>query len=226
MTIAAAAPPLPRGRWSPASVAVGAATILTLAGIAVGLFFNPVWVAFEQGRTHADLWTGYPPQTVHAVTDAVLGEVYLGPGTFSQSVDGVPVFSARERAHMGDVRGIVVAFFWLVLAAAAVLVAGRILARGAGWFRRAVARGAATLAVGAVVVGIAFALVFDQAFTLFHGLFFASGTWSFDPATDRLVQLFPYDFWTETSVAIAVVGLLLTITTWAFARRSPAQGRA
>lgn len=226
MTVAAAAPGRSRGRWSPVSVAVGLATILTLVGIAVGLFFNPVWVPFEQDRTHADLWTGYPSQTVHAVTDAVLREVYLGPGTFTQSVDGVPVFSARERAHMADVRGIVVAFFGLVLAAVAVLVAGGILARGAGWYWRAVARGAATLAVGAVVVGLAFALVFDQAFTLFHGLFFASGTWSFDPATDRLVQLFPYDFWTETSVAIALVGLLLTVATWAFARRRTARGQA
>lgn len=226
MTIATAAPRRQPGRWSPASVAVGLATILTLVGVAIGLFFNPVWVAFEQGRTHADLWTGYPSQTVRAVTDAVLGEVYLGPGTFLQSVDGVPVFSARERAHMADVRGIVVAFFVLVLAAAAVLVAGRILSRSAGWYWRAIARGTAILAVGAVVVGIAFALVFDQAFTLFHDLFFAAGTWSFDPATDRLVQLFPYDFWTETSVAIAVVGLLLTAATWAFARRRAAPGQA
>jgi len=226
MTVTAALPGRSRGRWSPASVAVGLATILTLVGVAVGLFFNPAWVAFEQDRTHADLWTGYPPQTVRAVTDAVLGEVYLGPGTFTQSVDGVPVFSARERSHMADVRGIVVAFFGLVLAGAAVLVVAGILARGAGWYWRAVARGAATLAVGAVVVGIAFALVFDQAFTLFHGLFFASGTWSFDRATDRLVRLFPYDFWTETSVAIAVVGLFLTAATWAIARGRAARGQA
>ena len=226
MTVASAAPGRLRGRWSPGSVVVGLSAILTLVGVAVGLFFNPVWVAFEQGRTHADLWTGYPPQTVRSVTDAVLAEVYVGPGSFTQSVDGVLVFSVRERAHMADVRGVVVVFFVLVLAAAAVLVTGGLLARGAGWYWRAVSRGAAILAVGAVVVGVAFALVFDQAFTLFHGLFFASGTWSFDPATDRLVQLFPYAFWTETSVAIAVVGLLLTTATWAFARRRSAPGRA
>ena len=226
MMVAAALPGGSHARWSPAPVAVGLVTMLTLVGIAIGLFFNPAWVAFEQGRTHADLWTGYPSQTVRAVTDAVLGEVYLGPGTFTQSVDGAPVFNVKERAHMADVRGIVVAFFVLVLAAAAVLVAVGIRSRGAGWYWRAVARGAAILAVGAVVVGIAFALVFDQAFTLFHDLFFAAGTWSFDPATDRLVQLFPYDFWTETSVAIALVGLLLTVGTWAFARRRAARGQA
>lgn len=222
-----AAPPRPRGpSRALASVVVGFATILTLVGIVVGLFFNPVWVGFEQGRTRADLWTGYPTETVRAVTDAVVGEVYLGPGTFTQSVDGVPVFSARERVHMANVHGIVVAFFGLVLAAVAFLVVGGILARGAGWYWRAVARSAAILAVGAVIVGIAFALVFDQAFTLFHDLLFASGTWTFDPATDRLVQLFPYDFWTETFVAGAVVGLLLTTATWAFARQRAAHVEA
>jgi integral membrane protein (TIGR01906 family) len=224
MTLAAAAPGRTGARWWPAPIVVGLATVLTLVGIAVGLFFNPVWVAFEQDRTHADLWTGYPPATVHAVTGAVIDEVFLGPGTFTQAVAGVPVFDARERAHMADVHGIVVAFTLLVLGALAVLVVGGILARGAGWFWRAVARGAAILAVGAVVVGFAFALAFDQAFTLFHDALFPAGTWTFDPATDRLVQLFPYDFWTETSVAIAVVGLLLTVATWAVTRRA-ARGR-
>ena len=181
MTVAAAMPVRLRGQWSPASVVVGLATILTIVGLAVGLFFNPVWVAFEQDRTHADLSTGYSPQTVRVVTDSVLREVYLGPGTFTQSVDGVPVFNVRERAHMADVRGIVVAFFGLVIAGVAVLLASGILARGAGWYWRAVARGAAILAVGAVGVGVACARVFEQAFTLFHGLFFASGTWSSIP---------------------------------------------
>ena len=75
------------------------------------------------------------------------------------------------------------------------------------------------------MIGIAFAVAFDQAFTIFHDLLFPAGNLEFDPATDRLVQLFPYDFWTETSVAIAVVGLLFTVATWALARRM-ARGRA
>lgn len=226
MTVAAAAP-VGSSRWrSTASVAVGAGTILGLVGAAIGLFFNPAWVAFEQGRTAAALWTGYPPATLRTVTDSVLREVYLGPGTFAQAVDGVAVFNARERSHMADVHAIVDVFFALVLVAIAVVVVAGFLARGAGWYWRAVARGAAILAVGAVVVGVAFALAFDQAFTLFHDLLFPSGTWEFNPATDRLVQLFPDAFWTETSVAIAVVGLVLTVATWVFARRRTTRGQA
>ena len=222
MSVAAAVGSRAGNRSSIASMVIGLATVLTLVGIAIGLFFNPAWVAFEQDRTRADLWTGYAPATVHTVTNSVLGEVYLGPGTFAQSVDGNAVFNARERAHMSDVHGVVVMFFALVIVGVLVLMAGGFRARGAAWFWRAVARGAAILAVGAVVIGVAFALAFDQAFTLFHDLFFAAGTWSFDPATDRLVQLFPDAFWTETSVAIAVAGLLLTAVTWAFARRQAA----
>jgi integral membrane protein (TIGR01906 family) len=225
MTVVVAARPREGARRSPASLVVGAATILTLVGIAIAVFFNPVWVSFEQSRTGADLLTGYTPAVVRTVTDSVLAEVYLGPGTFTQSVAGTPVFNDRERAHMADVRRVVVAFFGLVLFAAAILLIGGIRSRGAAWYWRAVARGSAVLAVGTVVVGIAFALAFDQAFTLFHDVFFAPGTWSFDTATNRLVQLFPDAFWTETSVAIAVVGLLLTLATWAFARRR-ARGQA
>ncbi len=198
---------------------VGFATAVSLVGLAVALFFNPVWVGFEQDRTQANLWTGYTPEQVHAVTNDILREVYLGPGTFLQQVDGVAVFEPRERSHMADVRGVAVLFFGLALACALVLLASGLLARGAAWWWRAMARGAAVLAVGAAVVGAAFFVFFDQAFTLFHDLFFAAGTWTFDPRTDRLVQLFPYDFWTETSVAIALVGVVLTTATWAVARR-------
>ena len=225
MTVVVAARSREGVRRSPAAVIVGLATIVTLVGIAIAIFFNPVWVSFEQGRTGADVLTGYSPAEVRSVTNSVIAEVYLGPGTFTQSVDGTPVFNERERAHMANVHGVVVAFFLLVLVAAVVLLAGWVRSRGEAWYWRAIARGSAILAVGAVVVGAAFALVFEQAFTIFHDLFFASGTWEFDPAKDRLVQLFPDAFWTETSVAIAAVGVLLTLATWAFARRR-ARGQA
>ncbi len=202
---------------APALVAVAVA--VALLGLAIAVFFNPVWVGFEQERTQADLWTGYPMATVHAVTNDVLREVYLGPGTFLESVAGVPVFSAREQAHMADVRAVVLRFDALALLASLIVAGSAFVARGARWWWRAVARGAAILALGAVVVGAAFFVFFDQAFTLFHDLFFAAGTWTFDPATDRLVQLFPYAFWTETSLAIALVGLVLTTGTWALARQ-------
>ncbi len=211
MTIVAAASSRERTRRLPAGLVVGTATILTLVGIAIGLFFNPVWVSFEQGRTRADLWTGYTPETVRTVTDSVLAEVYLGPGTFAQSVDGTPVFNERERAHMANVRGVVVVFFGLVTrwpqpswwsagsdpvarpGTGAQLPVGRPSWPSVRWLLASRSRSPSS-----------------RRSPLFHDLFFAPGTWSFDPATDRLVQLFPDAFWTETSVAIAIAGLVLT----------------
>ncbi len=198
---------------------VAVSTALVIVGATIALFFNPVWVSFAQGRANAAASTGWPPAVVDAVTREVVTEVWLGPGTFAQEVGGEPVFTARERAHMADVRRVVLDFFTVVLLGAAVLVVTAWASRLSRAYWRAVAAGAAGLAVGAVVVGGAFLLFFDAAFTLFHELFFAAGTWTFDPATDRLVQLFPYQFWTETSVAIAAVGLALTLAVWAVARR-------
>jgi len=62
-----------------------------------------------------------------------------------------------------------------------------------------------------VVVGLGFALFFDQAFELFHEIFFAPGSYMFDPRTEKLVQLFPDQFWSETSVALAGAVLALAV---------------
>ena len=201
------------------ALAVGLATAIALTGFAIVLFFNPLWVEAEQARARADLYTGFTPDQVRAVTAAIVREVYLGPGTFLQAVDGVPVLGPRERAHMADVRTVYLAFLALVALAMAVLVVGRSRSRDGASFWRSVARGAAVLALGAAVAGVAFLLFFDAAFELFHRLFFAGGTYTFDPATERLVQLFPDQFWTETTVAIAAVGMVLTGGTWFLARR-------
>jgi integral membrane protein (TIGR01906 family) len=75
------------------------------------------------------------------------------------------------------------------------------------------------LLAGVVVVGIGFAVFFDQAFELFHEIFFPPGTYMFDPRTEKLVQLFPDQFWSETSVAIAVVVLALAIAVFLGAGR-------
>jgi integral membrane protein (TIGR01906 family) len=108
---------------------------------------------------------------------------------------------------MVDVRNVVLRLDVLGLLAIVALVVAGFASRGAAWFWRAVSIGATTLAVGVVAIGIAFALFFDAAFELMHELFFPAGSYTFDPRTERLVQLFPYTFWTETTIVIAIVGV-------------------
>ena len=74
------------------------------------------------------------------------------------------------------------------------------------------------------MAGILFAIFFEAAFQFFHQLLFPAGTYNFDPHTERLVQLFPLQFWSETSIALSVVLLALSLGVLAVAlRRLPAR---
>jgi integral membrane protein (TIGR01906 family) len=133
---------------------------------------------------------------------------------------------------MRDVRGVFAGFFLLAAIAAAglvVLVAG---ARRMGHPERAwsaISTGMRGLIVGIVATGVVAALAFDQLFEIFHELFFPAGSFTFDPRTDRLVQLFPFDFWSETTIVlgavIVVVAALLSVVAGRLARRAVVRGQ-
>ena len=48
-------------------------------------------------------------------------------------------------------------------------------------------------------------VAFDALFETFHEVLFPAGSYTFDPATERLVQLFPFQFWQETAIVVGVV---------------------
>jgi integral membrane protein (TIGR01906 family) len=209
------------------AVLVAAATIVVLIGVALLVFLNPVWVGLGQERAEADVWTGWSIETVHEVTNAVLADLILGPPDFDQTVDGVPVFAAREITHLQDVRTVLMGFAMAVVVSVVVLVVARI--RGGpplAW--RGIRLGATALIAGVVALGVLSVVAFDTVFEVFHRVFFASGTYTFDPATDRMVQLFPMSFWFETSLALGVVllGLGIVVLAVAIWREGVWRGRA
>ncbi len=192
-----------------ASILTGVATAIVIVAIAILPFLTPQWVAFEQGRTQATAWTGYTTGELHAATDAILSDLVLG-GAFDVQVNGQPVLEARERAHMADVRT-VFRGLW-VLAAISIgvlLLATRRRDRARTW--RAVGNGARVLAVGVVALGAVAFVAFDQLFETFHEILFPAGSYLFDPRTDKLVQLFPFDFWQETAIVLGVVIIAIAI---------------
>lgn len=195
------------------------ATPCVIIGAAVLLFLNPVWVGFDQDRSDVARITGYTPAQVHDVTGSILSDLVFGPPVFGAKVNDVAVLGEREQSHMADVRTVLMSLGLVALAATVLLAALGVAGRGRRWFWQAVATGASVLVGGVIVVGVAFALFFDQAFELFHEIFFPPGTYIFDPRTDRLVQLFPDQFWSETSVAIALAVLLLAVAVALGARR-------
>ena len=60
-----------------------------------------------------------------------------------------------------------------------------------------------------VAGGIVSFFAFDTLFEVFHQIFFAGGSYTFDPATERLVQLFPFQFWQETAIVVGAVCIVL-----------------
>ena len=88
---------------------------------------------------------------------------------------------------------------------------------------RRLSRTGVVIVVVTVVGGTLGVLFFEQAFELFHTLFFPAGSYTFDSGTERLVQLFPYQFWVEVTigVGVVVVGLSLLLA-WVGRRRAAA----
>ena len=212
------------------SLVIGLATALLILAVTIPLFLNPWWVSFEQGRAQAAAWTGYDASDLRVATDSILSDLVFGPPDFDVAVAGAPVLDERERSHMRDVRGVFAGFFGLTLivAVAAVVIAIRRRASAAGrrasW--QAVRTGSVAL-IGALIFGGIISLVaFDQLFETFHQVFFPGGSYTFDPATDKLVQLFPFAFWDETALVLGAVSIIVAIAVafvahWGVRRNTP-----
>lgn len=205
---------------------VASATALAILGVAVAPFLAPAYIRFEQDRANVGALTGFGPAELDAIAGSLIGDLVLWTGDFDVTVDGAPVLNERERSHMRDVRGVFAGFFALVVVALVGLaIAARRAtdaeARFALW--RAVSGGARALAIGLAVAGAFAILAFEAAFEVFHRLFFSSGSYTFDPRTESLVQLFPQQFWSETAVVVGGVALVLALLTMWRARARTAR---
>jgi integral membrane protein (TIGR01906 family) len=120
------------------------------------------------------------------------------------------LFTARETAHMADVRGLVRALFAAQVASVfAVLTVAIVLTM---WSPRLLAKAAlrGALLTGGILLGagIVAASGFDSAWTQFHQLAFSNDFWALDPRTDHLIQMFPEAFWQEITILIVMATLL------------------
>jgi integral membrane protein (TIGR01906 family) len=206
---------------------IAIATALVIVAVTLPLFLNPVWVAFEQGRAQATAWTAFTEPQLRQATDSILADLVFGPPTFDAEVDGVPVLNERERAHMRDVRGVFIGFFVAALIGlvGAVVIAARRRSEERRWSWRAVRTGAIGLVIALVIGGVLSFVAFEALFEVFHRLFFAGGSYTFDPSTERLVQLFPFQFWLDTAIAVGAVAIVLAAVVAVVAGRRAAAAR-
>jgi integral membrane protein (TIGR01906 family) len=140
-----------------------------------------------------------------------------------------PLFTPREVIHMRDVKHLVRAVFALQTAAlsyVALYAVARLLAqRRAAW--AGLARLCRMSALGTLAAGVAFGVTtlvgFDRLFVRFHQLSFSNDFWMLDPLQDRLVQMFPFDFWLVSTVILVgltiVEVLALLAVSWTYLQR-------
>lgn len=191
-------------------ILIGLATAIVIVAVGILPFLTPQWIGFEQGRADATAWTGYTTDELRTATDAILADLVFGPPHFDVEVGGEPVLQERERAHMRDVRTVFTGLFMLAaISVGVLLLASRRADRAGTW--RAVRRGAIGLAIGVVIVGAIALVAFDTLFELFHEIFFPAGSYLFDPTTDRLVQLFPFQFWDDTAMVVGLVIIAISL---------------
>ena len=183
---------------------IGAAafTLLALLALTLGLFLLPPVVHLLLDLADAAEILNVAAPVAHSLSDVLVRDLLVG-GAFDVPLSGEPLLSASERSHLVDVG---VLFRILMIAGAislAVLTA--LFIRKRRWFYQALHDGALLLGTGAALVGGAFALAFDATFTFAHELLFPAGNWTFNPATDRLVQLYPMNFWLLAAISFCVV---------------------
>lgn len=125
-----------------------------------------------------------------------------------------PLYNEREIMHMRDVKRLFQFFFHMQEFAFAYIVtyiAGVYLWSREQSLRRLARHSMIAGVVTATALGIgalAMLVGFDQLFLLFHLLSFSNDFWQLDPATDRLVQMFPQGFWFDVSIGVGVLTLL------------------
>jgi len=202
-----------------AGTIIAVATIGVIVGVVVLMLLTPLWVFGEQDRVGSASLTGYTAAEVRIATGAILGDLVGGPPDFDVTIRDQPVLNEAERGHLRNVRTTFLAFFAVTGVAALVLVIARWRSHGSILFWRGVRSGSALLTVFVAALA-GFALVaFGLLFEVFHTVLFPPGSYSFDPRTDRLVQLFPEQFWFDTSIVLAIGLIVLGLVVRSYAGR-------
>ena len=194
---------------------------LAAAALAIGattaIFLTPPVVHLLLSVSDAHTVLGVEPRVAEALSDALVGDL-LTDGAFDAPLGDAPLLSAGERSHLVDVGALLRVVLAAGLGGLITLAAAR--TRRRAWLRVAIRDGAALIVGGALVAAAAFTLAFDATFSFFHGLFFAAGTWTFNPATDRLVQLYPQEFWTLAALLFCLALALLSFAAYRMTARS------
>ncbi len=128
--------------------------------------------------------------------------------------DGQKAFNARELRHLWDVKVLTGQVYRLAIATLALFAICSGICRRKGVLGLALQRAARLTLIILLAIMVFSIASWDQAFTEFHRLFFASGTWYF-AWSDTLIRLFPERFWIDTLLFLAgLTALQALVLVW------------
>lgn len=223
---AANAKPVPPRIWQVLLAIFYPVILLVLAVRAVTspLF---LWVEYNRPGFPGD---GYGFSTDDRMTYGSYTVDYLsnwaGPRYLGDLVNrsGGDLFKDGEVSHMADVKLVILSAFGagLLLIVLSLVGIAYLRRRSTGGVRRGLFAGSIVALVIILGLGALAFLGWQQFFTEFHRIFFASGTWTF-ALEDTLIRLFPGQFWIDAGIVIAglvfLVSLVTLILTWPTRRR-------
>ena len=199
------------------SVLLVIATVVLTITFSIGLpiYFRPFYYAhIEALDMPTD--TGLSAEQIRTAYDEVLDFCTQRGGEFSS---GVLKFSEEGASHFADCKKLFNLNLFALLVAAmcisVILVLKRLglvrLARPMG-YNLGFWSGIVTLVSFATVGGLA-ALDFDEAFRIFHTLFFpGKDNWLFDPRVDEVIRIMPEEFFMNCAILILASIVVISIT--------------
>jgi integral membrane protein (TIGR01906 family) len=141
---------------------------------------------------------------------------WSGPRYLGELVNrsGEKLFQDGEVSHMADVKLVILSAFGAgaLLAILCIVAIIYLRRRSNGGVRRGLFAGSIITLVLIIGLGVLAFLGWEQFFTEFHRIFFASGTWTF-ALQDTLIRLFPGQFWIDAGIVIAALVLLTAVVT-------------
>jgi integral membrane protein (TIGR01906 family) len=216
-------------RWA---VIVAIPFLLTLGTVRLLIAWdNPSYPEFEYGRIDPDRF-GFTLEERLRYAEATLD--YLRRPEPAEEViylledlrlpdSEQPLYNEREIGHMVDVKVVADAFQTVLWILILVVLGGLILLLGWPESRaqgaKAIRYGGLLTVIMVIVVMIFMGVAWGLAFTVFHNLFFDSGTWTF-LYSDSLIRLFPEQFWFDfgllwtglillQGIVLALIGYIL-----------------
>lgn len=194
--------------------------IVIVCSILTSLFFDVDFDRAGQAKYQVQVVTGMSPSELDRVDQGIV-RFFAGteslPRALAASGANPDVFKQKEILHMDDVRVIVqfigkaqlVGVAFVVALVALSLIQWRDLGKAA--LARTLTYGSALTLALIVVAGVLTYTSFDSLFLTFHEVTFHNNFWELDPRTDHLIQMFPFGFWYDAMLTVALRVLIVTV---------------